>query len=489
MGGRLPVGFWKREDAKGDLPDPRAHVDRAWSWAERARVAAYLREGEVEASYLGQTSCRFRCGIPASALGAKDLSDGRWVWPEGFAHYVELHAVRPPEDFLVEIRPLLPYTPGALVRFFHNVAQAWVRIARGRVEGWWEARKGPVSTPLSEAVVRGDLAAVTAALGDPNEVTRDGTPLLHRAVRSGRVEVVQLLLARGAQVDRRDVHGATALVDARRVTVAAVLLDAGAAVDSARPAYLTALGDAVSMGDLDRVALLLARGADPNRADRFGRVPLALCPTAEVAEALYAAGADARRGNPLPGVAGFGNVSLVDGLIARGSPIDEPDSDGRTAVYAAASGLSGLPIVERLLAAGARPDVLTPQGDTALLQACAWNHAAMVKRLVGAGASVARVGPQGSTALHIVALGAYNREDTAALLAWLLETGRAPGLDATDAWGRTPLRIAAGVDDAAAVRVLLAAGADRSVRDHNDATALEVARLSGAAAVVALLER
>lgn len=488
MSDRLSVGFWRGGASREDLPDPHELVDPSWPIVERARVAAYLREGDIEASYLGYSACRFRCGIPASALGASDLTDGRWVWPQGFAHYVEVHGVRPPQAFLDDIAPDLPDAFGSLIRFVGWVVWARVQMGRARLGAWWEARKGPASTPLSDAVARGDLAAVAAALGDPNEVTRDGTPLLHRAIRAGHLDVVRLLLSRGAQVDRRDVHGATALVDARRVDIAAALLEAGASVDPAPAAYLTPLGDAVSMGDLDRVALLVARGADPNRPDRFGRVPLALCPMAEVADALYAAGADATRGNPLPGAARLGDVALVEGLIKRGAPVDVPDGEGRTAVYAAASGLSGLAILERLIAAGAPVDVPTAQGDTALLQACAWNHAAMVKRLVAAGASVDRVGAQGTHALHYAALGPYNRENTDALLARLLAVG-ATGLDAQDAWGRTPLRIVAGIGDAAALRVLLSAGADRSIRDKQGVTALDAARAAGAADVVALLER
>lgn len=490
MGELVPVGFWRGDGEGGDLPDPRALVDPAWSLVERARVAAYLREGDVEVAYLGHSTCQFRCGSPASGMGSRDLTDGRWVWPESFAHYVELHGVRPPEPFLAEIRPLLPATAGSLVRFAAHVAAGRWRIARARVEAWWDSFKGPVSTPLSRAVDRGDVGAVAGAFavgfGDANEVTRDGTPVLHRAVRAGHLEVVRLLLARGAKVDRRDVHGATALVDARRPDVAEALLDAGASVDAAPPAYLTALGDAVSMADTDRVAVLLARGADPNRADRFGRVPLALCPTAEVADLLVAAGADPRRGNPLLGAARLGDLPLVDGLIARGAPVDVADAEGRTAVYSAASGLTGLEVVARLLAAGARPDVATRQGDTALLQACAWNHGALVKRLIAAGASVARVGPQGATALHLAAVGAYNREDTAALLATLLAAG-ALGLDARDAAGRTPLRIVAELGDAPSVSVLLAAGADRRLADRQGVTPLDAARARRAADVVALL--
>lgn len=34
-------------------------------------------------------------------------ADGSWVWPEGFAHYVEKHGVRPNKDFIGHL-PSLP---------------------------------------------------------------------------------------------------------------------------------------------------------------------------------------------------------------------------------------------------------------------------------------------------------------------------------------------------------------------------------------------
>jgi len=44
--------------------------------------------------------CRF-CG---REIGFRELTDGRWVWPEGLGHYVEAHDVRLPEAFLASVR-------------------------------------------------------------------------------------------------------------------------------------------------------------------------------------------------------------------------------------------------------------------------------------------------------------------------------------------------------------------------------------------------
>jgi hypothetical protein len=49
---------------------------------------------------MGYSDCRF-CGCNN---GDSDLSDGDYLWPSGFAHYLEAHDVKPPKVFLEHIR-------------------------------------------------------------------------------------------------------------------------------------------------------------------------------------------------------------------------------------------------------------------------------------------------------------------------------------------------------------------------------------------------
>jgi hypothetical protein len=37
-------------------------------------------------------------------MGCRDFTDGKWVWPEGLYHYVEMHDVRLPDVFVVHCR-------------------------------------------------------------------------------------------------------------------------------------------------------------------------------------------------------------------------------------------------------------------------------------------------------------------------------------------------------------------------------------------------
>lgn len=96
------VGFWKGSLFDG-LPDPRRLVDVTWDPHERALVVAYLKAGREANAFFGYSHCRFECGKQDRDLGCHDLTDDVYVWPEGYAHYIEDHGVRPPADFVAHV--------------------------------------------------------------------------------------------------------------------------------------------------------------------------------------------------------------------------------------------------------------------------------------------------------------------------------------------------------------------------------------------------
>ena len=113
-----PLGFWRRTTGRegGDtsLPDPRELVDAAWAEGNpqlAQRVVAYCRSAHVESYEMGYSHCRFSaCDAEGKELGCCNMTDGRFVWPEGYAHYIEKHAVRPPHEFVqhVQQQPSIP---------------------------------------------------------------------------------------------------------------------------------------------------------------------------------------------------------------------------------------------------------------------------------------------------------------------------------------------------------------------------------------------
>src|SRR5579871_5322597 len=80
------------------------------------------------------------------------------------------------------------------------------------VPGWSAALD---SMSLLEAVKAGDLPAVQASLQrhkEANQAEPDGTTPLHWAVQEERQDIVQALLAAGANVNAKNRYGSTPLV-------------------------------------------------------------------------------------------------------------------------------------------------------------------------------------------------------------------------------------------------------------------------------------
>lgn len=125
----IEVGFWADPRDPQDIrPEPSQFVDKNWAGTVESRaVALYLRSGFLESFELGYSFCRIGDGcfesgpqfvsprLPAGCrgggrresgfednvgMGCCTLTDGIYVWPEGFAHYLERHAVRPPPEFV-----------------------------------------------------------------------------------------------------------------------------------------------------------------------------------------------------------------------------------------------------------------------------------------------------------------------------------------------------------------------------------------------------
>ena len=103
------VGYWAGKHADPDdeyltLRDPRDFVDNEWDDVERRKVSNYLDAGHPYVLFCGWSTCRFNCGTEGEEMGCLDLTDGDWIYPEGYSHYLRKHKVKPPGDFLRHIR-------------------------------------------------------------------------------------------------------------------------------------------------------------------------------------------------------------------------------------------------------------------------------------------------------------------------------------------------------------------------------------------------
>jgi hypothetical protein len=93
----IQIGFWYSDvDSIKDFPKVETAMGWSWDPVERARVAEYLKFGKKHEQWRGSSACRV-CGLDN---GSQDLTDGFYVWPQGYAHYVLEHGVKPPQDFI-----------------------------------------------------------------------------------------------------------------------------------------------------------------------------------------------------------------------------------------------------------------------------------------------------------------------------------------------------------------------------------------------------
>jgi ankyrin repeat protein len=189
------------------------------------------------------------------------------------------------------------------------------------------------------------------------------------------------------------------------------------------------------------------------RADRVFAAPV-------VAALLALSGASTTgfaAGSPVADAAKKGDVSAVAELIRTGQDVNDPTSDGATALLWAAY-YSNLELAQALIDAGANVDAANNYGVTPLLQASRVGDTLFIALLLDAGANVELAHPDGATPLMSAALAG-----SAESVRLLLENGA--DSNAVDSFQhQSALMWAAAEGHGGVVDVLLAAGADPNLQ-------------------------
>jgi ankyrin len=366
-------------------------------------------------------------------------------------------------------------------------------------------------TPVQLAAMNGSpqmLRRLLAAGADPNApLTPYGDTALMMAARTGRTDAIRVLLESGANANAREKWGGTtplmwAVAEGHADAVKA-LIDAGADVSarsnfvgpangrgfegrtpaSPRPdqkieefasGWMTPLMFAAREGDLDSAKLLVAAGADVNAIAGDGKDALGL--------AIF-----------------NGNYELASFLVDSTSNVNQADTQGFTPLFWAVDRRNmetapnfpwmvtadPLPLIRKLLDAGANPNALvdnTPRARmragsprivfaTALMRAAFSGDLELVELLLAHDADPAIISKDGETMIEAAAglgfIQGYSKGRTAAERLEVVKLFVQLGADVNQAddYGITPLMAAANLGDTNIIQYLIDRGADLGAYD------------------------
>jgi ankyrin repeat protein len=290
-----------------------------------------------------------------------------------------------------------------------------------------------------------------------NKANKYGNTALHFAAQDGRNELLSMLIERGANVNAKDGFGNTVLYYAfknKQFIAIETLIKNGANINRERQDVETPLCDAAYKGYKEIVHMLLDKGAEVDKARKDGVTPLL-------------------------SAARNGHKEIVQMLLNKGAEVNKVNKDGVTPLFIAAKN-GHEEIVQLLLDKGADIDKERKDGSTPLIAAAKNGHKEIAKLLLKKKIEASKLNEDGISPLLDAAL-----NGDAKIVELLLEMGE--NVNKADRNGITPLIAAVRNGDATIVKMLLVKGANVDRADKNDETPLIAATYNGHAEIVQLL--
>ncbi|HPO14529.1 MAG TPA: ankyrin repeat domain-containing protein [Candidatus Hydrogenedentes bacterium] len=320
--------------------------------------------------------------------------------------------------------------------------------------------------------------------GDINMVTRSfaGDSVLHQAIPSGDIEMIDFLISRGAAIDTVNKSGMTPLhvaVDNHRLDVVQLLVNKGASIENKNQDAFSPLHLAVEKGFPDIAVFLLDQGADIKTKDRRRFTPLhsaVMLGNAEMVKLLIEHNADItfkdKEGRtPLHLAAETGNMNITQQLVDKGSDIEAVDREKRTPLFYSIINDHST-IMEYLLSKGVNIGARDSDERTPFIIALYHQRQTIARKLMEIGAEINVIDRFGRTALFAAA-----ENDTPEMTQWLVSLNL--DLNARDNTDWTPLHTAAERGCLETVEWLAQKGAEVNAQDKKGRTSLHIASRRG----------
>uniref|UniRef100_W5KY73 non-specific serine/threonine protein kinase n=1 Tax=Astyanax mexicanus TaxID=7994 RepID=W5KY73_ASTMX len=248
---------------------------------------------------------------------------------------------------------------------------------------------------------------------DINQPNKHGTPPLLIAAGCGNVQIIDVLMRKGAEIQALDKSGANAIYYASRhghVETLKYLHEKKCPLDVQDKSGETALHVAARYGNVDVVQYLCSIHANPDLTDREQETPLhcaAWHGYSPVARALCEAGCDVNARNregesPLLTASARGFRDIVECLLEHGADMDSTDKDGHIALHLAVRRCQ-IEVVKCLLSHHCYVDHQDRHGNTPLHIACKDGNLPVISLLSTAKANLDIPNKFGRTALHVAA--------------------------------------------------------------------------------------
>ena len=316
------------------------------------------------------------------------------------------------------------------------------------------------------------LQSVIDLGADVNATNKENRTALMLASNKGNIDAMNVLITAGADQTIKDVNGNTwihyAVHGDCRKEVLRSMIGLGADVNAANNRNTTALMLACMKSNVDAMNVLLSAGADRTIEDANGNIwihyaVLGDC-RKEVLQSIIDLDANVNARNKQNCTALMfaclkGNEDAMNVLLSFGADRIIEDDSGNTWIHYAVLGDCSKEVLHSMIDLGADVNAANKKNCTALMFASLMGNVDAMKVLLNAGANMAIENVVGNTWIHYAIYGDCSKD----VIQSIIDLGA--DVNATNKENCTALMLTSLKGNVDAMKVLLSAGADRTIKD------------------------